>query len=269
MKVARLEDDDIWLEDGDGEEVRLVDDSAAPSPGSSLDVFIYTSSQGEPLATTTIAKVSVGETALLDVVSKSDAGLWLDWGLPQDLLLPISEMSQPVSQLVNNGKVFVFVFLDDEDRLCASTRFHHFLEEHSEDFKRWQPVNLTIAATSTLGFKAIINEEYLGLLYADEVFQPLTTGEHIQGYIKGIREDGRIDLTLYPERVVIKDELGKRILADLQKSGGVSMLTDKSRPEEIYEKYQVSKKNYKRALSGLYKARLIELDHERVKLVKS
>jgi len=272
VSVTRHTDTGVWVADTSGEEIPLILDQDtfeqrkdSLAVGTSVDVFVYTSAAGAPLASLEMPCVYINQCALLEVVSSSDAGAWLNWGLSQDLLLPRSEMSQPVS----SPEVYVYVFRDDMGRLCATTRFHYFFEEHAEGLKRWQKVKLTIAAVSRLGFKAIINDEYLGLLYADEVFQTLKPGDQVDGYVKSIREDRRIDLTLYPERSTIKDELGQRILANLERWGGESSLTDRSSPEEIQAQYEVSKKNYKRALSSLYKARLIEIDDNRIKLVKS
>ena len=273
LSVKRIDHDQIWLVDDDGVEIPLLvkpqsidraEDTSAIAPGTELEVFIYTSASGQPMASLTVPSVFIHQTAMLKVVSRSEAGLWLDWGLDQDLLLPKSEMAQPIHE----DQAFVYVFLDASNRLCASTRFHRFLLEHTTNYKRWDKVQLVIAAQTRLGFKAIIDNEYLGLLYADEVFSPLKTGDRVEGFIKAIRDDNRIDLTLYPERTTIKDELGQRILADLTQWGGTSTLTDRSKPEEIQAQYQVSKKNYKRALSSLYKARLIEISDDQIKLVQ-
>lgn len=284
LRIIKQSDQGLILDAGDGDTVILphseipadlqFDPWADARQAQSVQVFVYASADGEPIVTTTKPRVTVGESAVLNVVSRSPAGLWLDWGLPQDLLLPRSE--QPKSDSASTGvhpddenAVFVYVFLDeDTGRICATTRLHRYLAEDGSGFREWQPVDLVIASKTELGFKAIINQQYLGLLYADEVFQTLQAGDQLKGYIKSVRSDGKIDLTLHARPVELKDELGQRILADLNQHGGESPLTDKSPPEAIYKRYQISKKNYKKAIGNLYKARLIVIEDHRIAVVK-
>lgn len=233
--------------------------------GQTLSLFVRTDEQGAPLISLGKPKLVLGETALLTVVATRDTGTWLDWGLAGDLFMPRSECRFTVKP---DDQVLVYLTIDNKtDRLVATTRLHRHLAEAASDLRPDQPVELLIASQSDLGYKAVVNQRYLGLLYADEVFQPLTIGDQVQGYIKAIRPDGKIDLTLQARPTELRDALSEKILQDLKASGGRSVLTDKSPPEAIYERYQVSKKNYKKAIGGLYRQRLIRVSDTEITLV--
>lgn len=208
----------------------------------------------------------IGEYALLEVASVQEVGAFLKWGLEKDLFLPHSEQTRPIHE---GQKVIVFIYLDKAERLTGSMRLEKHVSPEPARYEEGQEVQLLIAARTDLGFKAIINQKHWGLLYRSEVFQELQYGQEIKGYIKQIRDDGKIDLILQQAgHKAAQDEIGPRILEALRKNKGFLPLNDKTSPEKIYELFGVSKKKYKVALGGLYKKRLIRLTDDGVYLVE-
>ncbi|ACE82776.1 CvfB family protein [Cellvibrio japonicus] len=233
--------------------------------GDSLDVFLYYDSDDCLIATTLTPKVMVGECALLDVKEVNSIGAFLDWGLPKDLLVPYGEQHKPMEA---GHRYVVYVYLDAHTgRITASSKLSRHLEERASGFKPGQAVNLLICGRSDMGYKAVVNHTHLGLVFRDEALRTLTYGEQLTGYIKSIRADRKIDLSLQARGKDAKDSLAEKILADLQRRGGTSYLTDKSEPDDIYKAFQVSKGNYKNALSLLYKQRKILIEKDKITLV--
>jgi predicted RNA-binding protein (virulence factor B family) len=161
----------------------------------------------------------------------------------------------------------VYLFLDPQQRIIGSSKLHHFLDEDAKNMKPGDQVDLLIVGKTDLGFKAVINGTHLGLLFKSEVFQPLRPGDKTRGYIKAIREDGKINLSLQLHNKKSREELTDRILAFLEKNQGTSTLTDYSPPEVIYTRYGVSKGNYKKALGALYKQRMISVEKDKITLL--
>jgi uncharacterized protein len=164
-------------------------------------------------------------------------------------------------------EVFVYLYLDKSGRVCASMKLEKHLEKTETFFKEGQGVDLWIAAKTDLGFTAIIAGNHLGLLYDNEIFQPIEPGQRIRGYIKKLREDGKIDLTLQPAGHRAAKEIGARILDLLKEKKGFLAIHDKTPPEKIYDLFGVSKKKFKAALGGLYKKRLITIEKDGIRLV--
>jgi predicted RNA-binding protein (virulence factor B family) len=159
------------------------------------------------------------------------------------------------------------VFHDQEtDRIAASTRLQDHLAEESVWIKPRQPVDLLIAGRTDLGYKAVINNQYLGLIFRDDAFRPLKIGERLPGFVKNIRPDGKIDLLISQATLQGDHDLGEQIIEKLRAAGGVLTLTDKSEPDEIYRQFKVSKKKYKQALGTLYKSRRIVIEPGQIKL---
>jgi predicted RNA-binding protein (virulence factor B family) len=233
--------------------------------GEELDVFIYLDSDDCIIATTLKPKVMVGESALLEVKEVNDVGAFLDWGLPKDLLVPYSEQHKPMEV----GRSYVVaVYLDNTNRITASSKLSRHLEERASGFKLQQSVNLLICGRSEMGYKAVVDNTHLGLIFRDDAFRTLVYGERLKGFIKTIRPDKKIDLSLQQTAVKGRDELADKILHHLQTHNGTSRLTDKSEPEEIYREYNVSKGKYKNALSSLYKQRKILIEVDKITLVE-
>ena len=233
--------------------------------GDWLKVFLYFDSEDLLIATTETPKVEVGRCEMLKVIDINNAGAFMDWGLPKDLLVPYSEQHKPMEE---GYSYVVYVYHDeDSDRIAASTRLQDHLEEESVWLKPKQSVDLLIAGRTDLGYKAVINDKYLGLIFRGDAFRPLKIGERLPGFIKSIRGDGKIDLLISQATLQGDHDLGERIIQHLQASGGQSMLTDKSAPEEIYAAFKVSKKKYKQALGTLYKSKRVLLKPGVVELV--
>ena len=242
---------------------RYLDDSM--SLGDEIDVFIHLDSNDIPVATTLKPRACVGDSAYLPVVDINDAGAFLDWGLPKHLLVPFNEQHKRFEM----GRSYVVtLFLDPySQRIAASSKLNRHLEENGKALKTNQAVELLICGKSDMGYKAVIDHHYLGLIFRDDAFRPLSYGERIQGYIKNIRRDGKIDLSLQPSGDKGRDRLQQKILDHLKANGGRSELNDRAQPDDIYREFNVSKGAYKKALGALYKQRLIVIDHQEIRLI--
>ncbi len=267
LQIVKNLDHGIYL---DGEELGeiLMPSRYVPENcevGDSLEVFIYLDSADLLIATTETPSVMVGECAYLKVIDINQAGAFLDWGLPKDLLVPYSEQ---ISPLKIGQSYTVLAYLDENtNRIAATQKLDSHLSEEAQYFKSGQAVDLLIFGKTELGYKTVINNTHIGLIYKNEVFQTLTHGEKLKGFIKTIREDRKIDVCLQIPGKDARDDLNTRILNHLKKNDGESTLTDKSSPDDIYKCFAVSKKNYKKAIGMLYKKRLILIEEDKIKLV--
>jgi predicted RNA-binding protein (virulence factor B family) len=233
--------------------------------GDWIDVFLYFDSDDLLIATTEKPKVQVGDCAMLTVVDINHAGAFMDWGLPKDLLVPYNEQQKPME--VGYSYV-VHVFHDqNSDRIAASTKLSHHLDEESIWLKPRQAVNLLVAGRTELGYKAVIDNKYLGLIFRADAYRPLKIGERLPGFVKSIRKDGKIDLLISQATLQGDHDLGEQIIQHLTESGGESQISDKSDPEEIYRLFKVSKKKYKQALGGLFKSKRILIEPGKIKLI--
>lgn len=234
------------------------------SVGERVRVFVYHDNQQRLTATTQQAAASVGECAYLRVVSISKPGAFVDWGLPKDLLVPRGEQQTPMQK---GYSYTVVIYVDDQTgRLVGSSKLEKHLTADPFVYRPNQAVDLLIYGRSDLGFKAIINHSHLGQLFEGETFQPLHFGERIQGYIKQVRDDGKIDLSLQLPSQFTRDDLSQKIIDHMQQNAGLSQYTDKSSPDDIYQAFGVSKASFKKALGALYKQRLVEIKAGEVRL---
>ncbi len=265
LKVASRVGSEIYLASPTSAKVLLVDRKPPSCEiGDMLDVFIYVDMDGHLAATTIIPKALVDEIAWLKVVSVNRIGAFLDWGLPKDLLVPFGEQHQELEV----GKFYlVKLFLDPQNRILATTKIDKFLAEESFYFKAGQKVSLIITDKTDLGIKAIINNTHWGMLYENELFQPVQKGQKLDGFIKQIREDHKIDLSLYEPGYGKVEELTDKILAFLKDNQGFLGLSDKSPPDAIYNTFGVSKKVFKQAIGALYKQKLILIEKTGIRLV--
>lgn len=241
-----------------------VEDAPEARVGDQFKVFVHSDSRGFPVATADQPMVQRGQCATLKVADITNAGAFLDWGLKKHLLLPYAEQRRPVETGHHES---VLVYLDNSGRLAASSRIDHHLTDEPEGFSPWQSVSLLIFQRTDLGFKAVVEDRAVGLLYRNEIFQPIRVGDRMSGFVKQIRNDGRLDLALQQPNRLRENELPERILDWLKQHDGVGTLTDRSDPEEIMATFQVSKKNYKKALSALYRERQILIEPSRIVLV--
>tara|TARA_B110000977_G_C10987257_1_gene458435 strand:+ start:201 stop:1034 length:834 start_codon:yes stop_codon:yes gene_type:complete len=267
LEVIKEVDFGVYLDGGELDSI-LLPQRYVPEGcelGDWVDVFLYFDSEDLLIATTETPRVEVGRCEMLKVIDINNAGAFMDWGLPKDLLVPYSEQLKPME--VGYSYV-VYVFHDqNSDRIAASTRLQDYLAEESVWVKPRQAVELLIAGRTDLGYKAVINDQYLGLIFRDDAFRPLKVGERLPGFIKNIRSDGKIDLVISQGTLQGDHDLGEQIIESLRASGGVSTLTDKSEPDEIYRTFKVSKKKYKQALGSLYRSKRILLSAEKIQLV--
>lgn len=266
LNVIEKVADGLYLDGGELEEIFLpaweIPEDA--KEGDTLEVFLYLDAKDTIMATMAKPKAVVGECALLKVLSVGKFGAFLDWGLSKDLLLPHSEQAYPVEE---GGSYVVYVFQDRRSgRVAATTKLHFHLEESSGPYQKGEQVDLLIAAKTEIGYKAVINGAYLGLIYEADLSQPLEFGESMKGWIKDVRDDGKVDLTINTLDDETRDELEQAILDKLTQNDGQLNLSDKSPPEEIFKAFKVSKKNFKRAISGLYKKRLINIQPTSISL---
>lgn len=231
-----------------------------------VDVFIYLDSEDRLVATTETPHAMEGELAFLKVVSTTKIGAFLDWGLMKDLLVPFREQRE---RMLADEYYIVYIYFDQtSERLVASSKIHKFLKSKADKYRLGDEVELIICNPFDLGYKVIIDRQFVGAVFSNEIFQPVEPGQHVKGYIKSIRADGKIDVELQKTTDRARDILSEKILADLRAAGGFLPLTDKTDPEEIYESYRVSKRAFKRALGGLYKKRLIMIQDDGIRLLQ-
>ncbi|MES9902401.1 MAG: S1-like domain-containing RNA-binding protein [Sedimenticola sp.] len=230
-----------------------------------IEVFLYLDSEDRPVATTKKPKAEVGQFAYLKVVDSNDFGAFLNWGLEKDVLAPFAEQHRPMEV----GKSYIVtLYIDKNDgRIVASSKIDKFLDdERPHDFRPQQRVDLIIANTTELGFKAIVNHSHWGVLYKDEVFQRLSFGQYKKGFIKHIRPDGKIDLSLQGGQET-RDKYARIILVYLNKHNGFAPVHDKSDPQMISDLFGMSKGAFKKAIGGLYKQRIITIEKGGIRLV--
>lgn len=267
LTITRKRDNEVYLDGGESGEIALADKDAPKdcNIGDALKVFVYIDGKNQLQATTLIPKAQADEVAWLKVVSLSHAGAFMDWGLPKDLLVPFSEQK---GRMVEGRSYLVRLFLDEDNRIAASTLLDDFIQDQAFYFKEGQAVDLIVADETELGFKAVVDHQYWGVLYKNEIFQPLQKGQKLKGYIKKIRPDNKLDLALNQDKYGQKvDDTSAKVLSILEKHGGYIALTDKSPPEMIYDTFGVSKKVYKQAIGGLYRQRKILIEDNGIRLV--
>jgi predicted RNA-binding protein (virulence factor B family) len=241
---------------------RYVPQGAAP--GDYLDVFVYHDSEDRLVATTEIPRATVGELAHLKVVSTNrNIGAFLDWGLSKDLLLPFREQTRPlrVGQVV-----LVRIYLDEKThRIVASMKCDQ--DSGPTTYRSGQKVQLLITEKTPLGYKALVEDTHPGLLYHEGTFGPLAVGTHLSGFVRGVRPDGKLDLTLNEAGYRRVASLALRIVAALERNDGRLALDDDSTPEAIRAAFGASKKAFKQALGSLYRSRRIRFSKPGIELL--
>jgi predicted RNA-binding protein (virulence factor B family) len=213
----------------------------------------------------TPTEIAIGQVAWLKVVEVNHLGAFVDWGLSKDLFIPFAEQHHPLKP---GNLTIVKVYLDNQGRPAGSTRIDHWIEDTATGLKVGEKVSLLVAEQTELGFKAIINHQFWGLLYSNELYRRIRRGQALDGYIQRIRDDGKIDLSLnQPGFNNSKiDGVAQKIVSQLNENSGFLGLTDKSPPPAIYAAFGVSKKVFKQAIGSLYKARKITIEAEGIRL---
>lgn len=268
MTVVKQVDFGIYLDGGDEGEVlmpaRYVPEGC--KPGDELDVFVYLDNEERLVATTQTPLAKVGDFAFLKVSWVNEYGVFLDWGLMKDLFCPFREQKMKMEK--DKGYI-VHVHLDKESyRIVASAKVEHYFDPSFPPYQHGDEVDLLVWQKTDLGFKVIIDNRFPGLVYKNQVFRDIRTGDRLTGYIDIVREDGKIDVMLQPTGRQMTMNLSDVLLDYLESHDGVCPLTDKSPAEDIYSMFNVSKKNYKKAVGDLYKRRLIVLCDDCIKLRK-
>lgn len=267
LEVVKQMDFGIYLREGDTE--ILMPTKWVPQGtriGDRLNAFVFRDSDDRLIATTVEPYATAETFAFLEVKQVNDIGAFLDWGMDKDLLVPFREQAYRMEA----GKSYVvFVYVDEmTDRLTASAKLKKFFVNEPDTIQEGDIVDLLIYSETPLGFNAVINNLYSGLLYKNEIFENIRIGDKLKGYVKRIREDNKIDLSLQKSGFELVDDVKWRILNLLKQNNGFLPLNDNSSPEEIKSKLQISKKAFKKAVGALYKERLVKLTEKGVELVK-
>ncbi len=264
LKTLRTDQRGAWL-NADGEELFLPRRECPPhlQPGLQVRVFIYLDRGRRRMATTRKPLAQVGEFALLRVTDVGPHGAFLDWGLSKELLAPYAEQAE---KMAPGRSYIVRICHDREQRPIASGRLEKFLQQADRDLAEGQEVQLLIWAFTPLGVKVIINNRYQGLLYKESLSSPVKRGDRCQGFISGIRDDGRIDVSLHPAGAAGVDAARGIILSALRAEGFLP-LHDQSPPEAVRSHLGLSKKLFKKAVGGLYKDGLIQLVQDGIRLI--
>ena len=263
LRVVKTVDFGVYLDGGVEAGEILLPSRYVPQgckPEDEVDVFLYLDQDERLIATTLVPKAQVGDFAYLRVAWVNKYGAFLDWGLMKDLFVPFREQKMRMEQ---DKSYIVYVHIDEESyRIMGTAKIERYLQQPEVDtYAPGQEVDLLIVQKTDLGFKAIVDNRYMGLLYDSEVFQPLHAGNRVKGYIKQVRPDGKIDLVLQTGKTQDRvEDFSERLLLYLQGHEGHTELNDKSDSQVIYDTFGVSKKVFKRAVGDLYKRHLITLE---------
>ena len=264
MRVVRLVDFGAYLGDPDDEKSAeiLLPARYMPEelrPGDTIDVFVYRDNENRPIATTDEPYATVGEFAYMQVNQVNDIGAFLDWGLVKELLVPFSEQK---AKMRPGGIYLVYVYLDDAtQRIVASAKIEKFLGNVFPEYKIGQRVRALVYQHTDIGYKAIVDNLHQGLLYENELFRPVELEETVEAYVKRVRPDGKIDLTLSSSTRDRVDEISDRIIEYLRKPDA-SAVSDHLSPEEIRKLFGCSKKDFKKAVGMLYRSHAVSIGSE-------
>jgi predicted RNA-binding protein (virulence factor B family) len=229
-----------------------------------MEAFVY-QDDNKLKATTEIPLAEVGEFAVMSCVQSLPSGAFMDWGIIKDLFIPYKQQK---TKIIEGKRYLVHIYIDDElELITGTTKFKRNPQYENLPFQKGDKVDLIMMNESELGWNVVINKKYIGLIYASDVFKKLYPLSEETGYIKEIREDGKIDVSLQPQGFENIDEFKKKILDKLEENYGLLHLSDKSTPEEIKDEVQMSKKNFKKAIGGHYKDKVIDILDDKIKLL--
>ena len=269
LEVVKEVDFGVYLDGGEEGEI-LLPTRYVPEDckiGDILNVFLYLDMDERLIATTLTPFVQVGQFACLEVSWVNQYGAFLNWGLMKDLVVPFREQKMKMQV---GRKYVVHAHLDEESyRIVASAKVERYLSKEKPEYAAGEEVNILIWQKTDLGFKAIIDNKYSGLLYENEIFSSIETGMEMKAFVKQVREDGKVDLILQKPGFEKVDDFAKTLLDYIKEQGGRIHLNDKSPAEDIYDTFGVSKKTFKKGVGDLYKKRLIALHEDGIALVES
>ncbi|OYX85582.1 MAG: GntR family transcriptional regulator [Flavobacteriales bacterium 32-34-25] len=235
--------------------------------GEELIVFVYLDHEQRPVATTLEPYILLNEFALLRVNYTNQVGAFMDWGMEKDILVPFKEQARPMEK---GKRYLVYLYMDEKtNRLVASSKTNQFLDNENLTVENGEEVELIVSHITEIGINVIINEKHKGLLYKDEVYDDaIRTGDRMRGFIKNIRPDNKIDVSLQKQGYESIEPNAEKILDELRASRGFLRLNDNSHPEDIKTVLKMSKKTFKKAIGALYKEKLIEIKEDGIYLVK-
>lgn len=234
--------------------------------GDEIEVFIYFDSEDDVIATTEKPLAQVGQFAKLKCISTTRVGAFLNWGLPKDLLVPFSEQRVKMQE---GRDYLVYLYVDNASgRIVGTTKFNKFLDKTPARYKKGEQVHVTVLEETELGYKCAVNDAHSGLLFKSEVFGKLFIGKNLKAYIKQVREDGKIDLSLQKLGKGKVDDLAEKVIRTLERKGGFLPVSDKSSPDQIFELFRTSKATFKKTIGGLYKERRIRIEKDGIYLIK-
>ena len=266
LEITHRVDFGLYLDGGEEGEILLPLRYATQDmkPGDKINAFIYRDSEDRLIATTEKPYAHVGDFAFLRVNATNNVGAFLDWGLPKDLLVPFREQKV---RMVPGRSYTVYVYLDDEtQRIVASAKLQKFLDNKIPDIKAGDEVKARIYQRTELGYKVIVNDLFSGLIYHNEIFSEVNIGELHHATVKTVRADGKIDLVLGKSTRNRVNDLADDILDYIEECGGRISLNDSSSPEEIRETFKCSKKDFKKAIGALFKAKQIVIENDGIRL---
>ena len=268
LMILIQKEEGLILSDDEGEKVLLPSDQCPENyaVGDPINVFVFLNSDKKKVATSAKPKILLDDFAFLKVVDVTEVGAFLDWGMEKDLLVPYKEQREPMEEY---KRYVVYLDIDEQtDRLYASSKIEQFLQQVHITVSTGDEVEIMVYQRTDLGYLVIINEMHQGLVYKNEIFQPIKIGDKLKGYIKTIRPDNKIDVSLQPIGYSNSNDKNTTMLYErLVENGGYLKLTDKSDPQIIYDELGISKKAFKRSVGALYKERKITIEADKIKLV--
>ena len=267
LKIAEKNYSGLLLEDESGERCFLPKIFASEDAeiGDEMEVFVY-QDDDKLKATTEKPFAEIGEFAIMTCVESLPSGAFMDWGIIKDLFVPYKQQK---AKIVEGKRYIIYVYVDEIlGLITGTTRFKRNPQYENIPFQKGDKVRLLLMGEGELGWNVVINQKYIGLIYASDVYKRLFPLSEEIGFIKAVREDGKIDVSLQPEGYENIDEFQKMILEKLQENYGLLYLSDKSTPDEIKEELQMSKKNFKKAIGGLYRDKKIEILEDKIRLLE-
>jgi hypothetical protein len=267
LEILREAEQGLYIADNEGNEVLLPNRYVPESfkIWEKLEVFVYLDNDERPVAVTDKPYIKVNEFALLRCNQVTQHGAFLDWGILKELFCPFKEQA---FKMKAGGWYLVYCYLDDETgRLVASSKTNRFLDNKNLTVAQFEEVDLIVSHPSEIGMNVIVNKIHSGLIFKDDIFQDISIGDRLKGYVKKVRPDNKLDIVLGKVGYRNIEPNAETIIHELEDNDGYLNLTDKSNPEAIKETLQMSKKNFKKAIGTLYKQRLIEIKEDGIYLV--
>ncbi|MBR6746370.1 MAG: GntR family transcriptional regulator [Muribaculaceae bacterium] len=269
LKVVKFVDFGLYLDGGESGEILLPAKyiSQTPQIGDEMEVFIYNDSEDRLIATTETPYATVGQFAFLRVSEVNNIGAFLQWGLAKELLVPFREQKARMRQ---GGTYLVYIYVDDASkRIVASAKIEKFIGNTIPEYVPGAKVRALVYGQSELGYRCIVDNLHSGLIYSNEVFRTISPGEEFDAYVKRIREDGKIDLTISPVVTVRVERLATNILNRIRANDGRLNISDHSPAEQIQDMFKCSKKDFKKAIGQLYKQRAITIAPDHIALANN